>query len=106
MARDNYYIGLLDLKPFAFDEIDKFVRKLLMDLNTTILTELKIQYKKPDIFIYGKRENLIWLIEVGVTSIDNLKSVEVEKLHKYDILASELQLIHKAKVKLVQIVIT
>ncbi|XP_029657635.1 uncharacterized protein LOC115231856 [Octopus sinensis] len=75
-------------------------------VDTTIPTELKIQYNKPDIFFYDKRENLIWLIEVGVTSIDNLKSVEVEKLHKYDILASELQLIHKTKVKIVPIVIT
>ncbi|XP_029657534.1 uncharacterized protein LOC115231718 [Octopus sinensis] len=75
-------------------------------VDTTIPTELKIQYNKPDIFLYDKKENLIWIIEVGVTSIDNLKSVEVEKMHKYDILASELQLIHKAKVKIVPIVLT
>ncbi|XP_029654846.1 uncharacterized protein LOC115228394 [Octopus sinensis] len=75
-------------------------------VDTTIPTELKIQYNKPRIFIHDKKENLIWLIEVGVTSMDNLKSVEVEKLHKYNILASELELIQKAKVKIVPIVIT
>ncbi|XP_029657784.1 uncharacterized protein LOC115232046 [Octopus sinensis] len=38
--------------------------------------------------------------------MDNLKAVEVEKLHKYDILASELEIIYKAKVKILPIVIT
>ncbi|XP_029654777.1 uncharacterized protein LOC115228304 [Octopus sinensis] len=75
-------------------------------VDTTIPTESKIQYNKPDIFLYDKKLNHIWLIEIGVTCVDNLKAVEVEKLHKYDILASELEIIYKAKVKILPIVIT
>ena len=41
----------------------------------------------------------ITLIEVGITSQDNLQSVECEKLRKYDMLANELGQMHKAKVK-------
>lgn len=33
---------------------------------------------------------LILIVEISVTSIDNLQQVESEKLRKYDLLANEL----------------
>ena len=48
----------------------------------------------------------IALIEVGITSQDNLQSVEYEKLRKYDMLANELGQMHKAKVKVIPYVLT
>ena len=48
----------------------------------------------------------ITLIEVGITSQDNLQSVECEKLRKYDMLANELGQMHKAKVKVIPYVLT
>ncbi|XP_029656112.1 uncharacterized protein LOC115230003 [Octopus sinensis] len=75
-------------------------------VDTAIPTESKIQYNKPEIFLYDKKLNQIWLIEIRVTCMDNLKAVEVEKLHKYDILTGELVIIYKSKVKILPIVIT
>ncbi|XP_029657116.1 uncharacterized protein LOC115231336 [Octopus sinensis] len=45
-------------------------------------------------------------IEVGVTSQDRLNQVEVEKFHKYDLLANELLVLDEAKVKIIPIVLT
>ena len=50
--------------------------------------------------------NVINLIEAGITSIDNLTIVENEKLRKYDILAKELSLIYKCETKIIPYVIT
>ncbi|XP_029655748.1 uncharacterized protein LOC115229554 [Octopus sinensis] len=49
---------------------------------------------------------MITIIEIGITSQDNLQKMEVEKLHKYDLLASEIGLLHSAKVQIVPIVLT
>ncbi|KAL6122464.1 hypothetical protein NUSPORA_00505 [Nucleospora cyclopteri] len=58
-------------------------------VDNRIKTNVKIQCNKPDLFIHDKRKNLIALIEVGITSQDNLQTVETEKLRKYDLLANE-----------------
>ncbi|KAM0687985.1 hypothetical protein COBT_000765 [Conglomerata obtusa] len=50
--------------------------------------------------------NLYTLIEVGVTSGDNLTIVENEKLRKYDILANELGMIYKCKTRIIPYVNT
>ncbi|XP_029657979.1 uncharacterized protein LOC115232293 [Octopus sinensis] len=75
-------------------------------VDTTIKTELKIQFNKQDTIVYDKKENMITIIEVGITSQDNLQKVEVKKLHKYDLLANEIVLLHSAKVQIVPIVLT
>ncbi|XP_029657451.1 uncharacterized protein LOC115231609 [Octopus sinensis] len=75
-------------------------------VDTTINTDTKVENNKPDIFVLDKMRNTITLIEIGITSQKKLKQVEVEKLHKYDLLASELGLIHKAKVTIVPLVLT
>ncbi|KAL6120290.1 hypothetical protein NUSPORA_02998 [Nucleospora cyclopteri] len=45
-----------------------------------IKTNVKIQCNKPDLFIYDKRRSKITLIEVGITSQDNLQTVETENI--------------------------
>ncbi|KAL6120420.1 hypothetical protein NUSPORA_02856 [Nucleospora cyclopteri] len=54
------------------------------EVDNRIKTNVKIQCNKPDLFIYDKRRSKITLIEVGLTSQDNLQTVENENLKKYD----------------------
>ncbi|XP_029654654.1 uncharacterized protein LOC115228140 [Octopus sinensis] len=75
-------------------------------VDNTISTDTHVHNNKPDIFVWDKIKNTITLIEIGITSQQIFKKVEVEKSHKYDLLASELALIHKAKVNIVPIVLT
>ncbi|XP_029654797.1 uncharacterized protein LOC115228332 [Octopus sinensis] len=75
-------------------------------VDTTISTDTAVANNKPDIFVHDKVRNTITLIEVGVTSQNCLKQVEVEKFHKYDLLANELEAIHHAKVKVIPVVMT
>ncbi len=62
-------------------------------VNTRIKTAVLIKHIRPFIFIYDKKQNLITLIEIGVTSGDNLTIIENEKLRKYDILANDIGMI-------------
>lgn len=59
-------------------------------VDTTIKTDVKIKYNKPDIVVIDKKSKEIIIVEIGVTSIDNLQQVESEKLRKYNVLANEL----------------
>ena len=43
-----------------------------------------MKYYKPDIFIYDKVKKEIVIVEVGITSFDNLRAVETEKKSNYD----------------------
>jgi len=58
-------------------------------VDTRIPTGIQVKYNKPDIFIYDKMRNEIVIVEVGITSFDNLHTVETEKKHKYDLLANQ-----------------
>ncbi|KAF9762918.1 hypothetical protein NGRA_1675, partial [Nosema granulosis] len=48
-----------------------------------IKTDVKIQFNKPDIFVYDKVKKEISIIETRFTSLDNLQTVEIEKTRKY-----------------------
>ncbi|KAF7682499.1 hypothetical protein TCON_2274 [Astathelohania contejeani] len=75
-------------------------------VDTRIRTDILIKNNRPNIFIYDKKENEIILVEVGITSQDNLQIVETEKKRKYDLLANKLGLIYKAKTKIIAYVLT
>ncbi|KAL6120643.1 hypothetical protein NUSPORA_02590 [Nucleospora cyclopteri] len=75
-------------------------------VDNRIKTNVKIHCNKPDLFIHDKRKNLITLIEVGITSQDNLQTAETKKLKKLDLLANELNLIYKCKVEIIPFVLT
>ncbi|EQB60293.1 hypothetical protein NAPIS_ORF02140 [Vairimorpha apis BRL 01] len=74
-------------------------------VDTTIKTDVKIKYNKPDIVVIDKKSKDILIVEIGVTSIDNLQQVETEKLRKYDLLDNELGLIHGCKTKIIPYVL-
>ncbi|XP_015189380.1 PREDICTED: uncharacterized protein LOC107073304 [Polistes dominula] len=80
--------------------------KIEIRVDTKISTDVKIQHNKHDIFVYDKIKKEITLIEVGITSQENLQSVESEKMRKYDLLANELGLIYKAKTKIISYIMT
>ena len=48
----------------------------------------------------------ITLIEVGITNLDILTQVENEKSRKYDLIANEIALSYKCKVKIIPYVMT
>ena len=75
-------------------------------VDTRIKTDTKVQNNRPDLFVLDKRRNEILLVEVGITNLDLLQSVEVEKSRKYDLLANELSLIYKCRVRIVPYVMT
>ncbi|KAI4292148.1 hypothetical protein PAPHI01_1422 [Pancytospora philotis] len=58
------------------------------------------------IFVLDKRRNQALLIEVGITSQDQLQTVEMEKAHKYDLLAGELGMMYKCSMRVVPYVLT
>ncbi|KAF7683948.1 hypothetical protein TCON_0862 [Astathelohania contejeani] len=74
--------------------------------DTRIRTNILIKNNRPGIFIYDKKVNEIILVEVGITSQDNLRIVETEKKRKYDFLANELGLLYKAKNKIISYFMT
>ncbi|XP_029657725.1 uncharacterized protein LOC115231995 [Octopus sinensis] len=83
--------------------VNEFVE---IKVDTFIKTDIILEHNKPDLFVFDKKNNRIFLIEVGITSSPNLQQVEVEKLRKYDLLSKELELIYHANVKIVPIVLT
>jgi len=69
-------------------------------VDTRIKTDVKIQNNRPDLFVHDKKRREITLIEVGITNLDLLTQVENEKTRKYDLIANELSLFYRCKVKL------
>lgn len=75
-------------------------------VDTRVQTSVKIQANKPDIVVIDKKRKEITIIEVGITSQDQLQNVETEKKRKYDVLANELGMMYKSKTKIIPYVMT
>lgn len=75
-------------------------------VDTHIKTDVRPAHDRPDILVYDKAARLITLVEVGVTSQQNLVTVETEKARKYDLLADELAALYKCKVRVIPYVMT
>lgn len=75
-------------------------------LDSRIQGAIKVKYNKPDIFVLDKLKKEILIIEVGITSFDNLRTVEVEKRHKYDLLANHMGSLYKYKTRIIPYVMT
>ena len=58
-------------------KVEKFTEneRASTKVDTPIMTDVKIQFNKPDIVVHDKIQNEIIIIEIGITSIDNLKTV-------------------------------
>ena len=75
-------------------------------VDTTVATSTKQSANRPDIVIHDKKRREIILIEVGITSQDQLQIVENEKRRKYDVLANEMGAMHNCKTRIIPYVIT
>lgn len=75
-------------------------------VDTRVKTDVKIQHDRPDILVIDKRRREAVIIEIGITSQDLLKQVETEKLHKYDLLAGEIGLLHGCTTKIIPYVLS
>ena len=100
--------GLKLRKKLRGHKVEKFMEneRASIKVDTPIMTDVKIQFNKPDIVVHDKVQNEIIIIEIGITSIDNLKTVEMEKTRKYDLLAKELGLIYKCTTRIIPYVFT
>ena len=62
-------------------------------------TNIKVKYNKPYVYILDKTKKQILIVEVRITSFDNLRFVETEKKHKYDLLAYHYRAMYGYKTK-------
>jgi hypothetical protein len=56
--------------------------------------------------VFDRKRKLITIIEIGITSQNQLITVETEKKRKYDILANHLGQLHKMKTRIIPWVMT
>ncbi|EQB61073.1 hypothetical protein NAPIS_ORF01362 [Vairimorpha apis BRL 01] len=89
-----------------FMKVIKYRKLHTNTFNPFFKNELKFITIKAHILLIDKKSKEIFIVEIGVTSIDNLQQVETEKLRKYDLLANELGLIHGCKTKIIPYVLT
>ncbi|CAG5002342.1 unnamed protein product [Parnassius apollo] len=75
-------------------------------VDTFVKTDIKIKHNRPDLVVIDKRKKEILIVEVGITSAENLQQVETEKLRKCDILANELSQIYRYSAVIIPYVLT
>ena len=75
-------------------------------VDTRVSTATRVQANRPDIIVHDKKRRKSTIIEVGITSQDNLQTVEITKLHKYDHLAGEIGRMYKHQVEIIPYVLT
>jgi hypothetical protein len=72
-----------------------------ISVDTFVKTDAKIKHNLPNIIVIDKRNKEVIIVEVGITSLDNIQQVETEKLRKYDILRNELMQMYGFKTKII-----
>ena len=100
--------GLKSSKKIRLHSVQEIVsnRDVEIRVDTRVKTDIKVAHDRPDIFVLDKRNKLATLIEVGITSQDQLKTVETEKCHKYDLLAGEVTQMYQCRAKIIPYVMT
>lgn len=81
-------------------------KDLEIRVDTRIQSAIKVKYNKPDIYIVDKIRKEIIIVEVGITGFDNLRTVETEKKHKYDLLANHTASMYKYRSRIIPYVVT
>jgi len=71
-----------------------------------VVASTKQSANRPDIIVHDKKKKEIIIIEVGITSQDQLQKVENEKSRKYDVLSKELSAMHNCKSRIIPYVLT
>jgi hypothetical protein len=64
-----------------------------------------MQHNKPDKVVHDKVKNDIIILEVEITSQDQMQTAEVGKMREYDILAKELGMIYKCTTTIIPYVL-
>lgn len=107
MSLGNKY-GLKSSRKLRSHSVQEVIAKEHAEIrvDTRIKTDVKIQHDRPDLFVFDKKRKEITLIEIGITNLDLLTQTENEKTRKYDLIANEVSLIYKCKVKIIPYVLT
>ncbi|KAG0435865.1 Retrovirus-related Pol polyprotein from type-1 retrotransposable element R2 [Dictyocoela muelleri] len=100
--------GISTRKKLKNHKIEKVVKNDKAEILTEIpiRTDTHVRNNKPDIVVFDNEKELIYLIDIGITSIENLKKYEIEKVQKYRLLAKEMEQLYSKKVIIVPYVIT
>ena len=70
-----------------------------------IHTDIKLQSNKPDLLLIDKAKNFALIIEIGISSPQDLVLRESEKYRKYELLGDEVKAIYKLrKVEVISLV--
>jgi len=75
-------------------------------VDTAVAKSTKQSANRPDIVVHDKKKREIILIEVGITSRDQLTIVENEKKQKYDVLANEMGAMRRCRTRIIPDVLT
>ena len=65
-----------------------------------VITTVIPSTNRPDIVIQDKARKERILMEVGISSYDQLLIVEIEEIRKYDILAKEMDVLHGCRARM------
>ncbi|KAG0435725.1 hypothetical protein DMUE_4575 [Dictyocoela muelleri] len=100
--------GFKKSKKLKHHKMEKVIKnenaEIISDL--PIITDSHIKHNKPDIIIQDFRQNITYIIEIGITSADNLRKVEVEKYEKYRLLGKEIEIMYGRKTIIIPYVLT
>lgn len=72
-----------------------------VEIRVDIRIKTDVKYKRSDLFVHDKKRKEITQIEVDITNLDLLNQVENEKTRRHDLIASEIVLTYKCKVKII-----
>ncbi|GIX62517.1 reverse transcriptase domain containing protein [Babesia caballi] len=86
-------LGVKSIKKVERYKIDdrKFTKNGWISYDMSIHTEKKVQFNRPDIIAGDKRKNRITIVEIGITSQNNLVKTEMEKKDKYQDLGKQMK---------------
>lgn len=91
------YGGTTGLHGFSSPEV-------LMPFAQPIRTDTKVRFNKPDLFIHDLKENLIFLVEIGITNDNYLAEYEREKALKYKQLQNWFRSTFRVKVNIIPVI--
>lgn len=100
--------GIIMRKKLKAHRVEKTVEnnRAIIKTDTAIRTDIYVKHNKPDIVVIDKVYNQILIVEIGITSQENIKTVETEKTRKYELLSKEMGQIYQSSVVIVPYVFT
>ena len=98
---NKYEIEILENRDSTWFKKLRHMNNVKIRINTRIITDIKIQHNRPDLFVYDKKRKEITLIEAGITNLYILTQIENKMTKKNNFIANELALSYKCKVKII-----